>query len=377
MTSCWPSCGPRASLDCPTRIPEDAVILASIVEKETALADERPRIAGLFINRLKKGMKLEFDPTIIYGLTRGRPLGHGIRQSEMALQTPYNTYLIDGLPPTPIANPGKDALSAALQPADTQELYFVADGTGGHVFAATFEEHRSNVQRWRQIEAAGPPGGGINAMTPAAPRARRGLMLVISSPSGAGKTSLSRRLVADHADLSLSISATTRPPRPGEADGREYHFVTGERFDQMVRERRLPGKRGGARTPLRLPARTDHAGPGRRSGCLFDIDWQGAKAIAAAAPGDVVRVFILPPSMADLRRRLYARAQDQHDVIERRLGRAKGEIAMWADYDYVIVNEDFDLAYADLAHVYHAERLKRVRNPGLTAFVDALLAEDI
>lgn len=145
----------------PYKNPEDAVILASIVEKETALADERPRIAGLFINRLKKGMKLESDPTIIYGLTRGRPLGHGIRQSEMALQTPYNTYLIDGLPPTPIANPGKDALSAALQPADTQELYFVADGTGGHVFANTFEEHERNVQRWRQIEAQTRQGGAL------------------------------------------------------------------------------------------------------------------------------------------------------------------------------------------------------------------------
>ena len=137
----------------PYKTPEDAVTLASIVEKETALADERPRIAGLFVNRLKKGIRLESDPTIIYGLTRGRPLGHGIRQSEMAAQTPYNTYHIDGLPPTPIANPGKDALAAALQPADTQELYFVADGTGGHVFANTFEEHQRNVQRWRQIEA--------------------------------------------------------------------------------------------------------------------------------------------------------------------------------------------------------------------------------
>lgn len=139
--------------DLPYKTPEEAVTLASVVEKETALADERPRIAGLFVNRLKKGMRLESDPTIIYGLTRGRPLGHGIRVSEMQTPTPYNTYLIAGLPPTPIANPGKDALAAALQPADTQELYFVADGTGGHVFAATFEEHQKNVQRWRQIEA--------------------------------------------------------------------------------------------------------------------------------------------------------------------------------------------------------------------------------
>ncbi len=202
-------------------------------------------------------------------------------------------------------------------------------------------------------------------------------MLVISSPSGAGKTSLSRRLVADHADLSLSISATTRAPRPGEKDGREYHFVTPEAFDAMARGDAFlesadvhEHRYGSPREPIMqaLAAGQD---------VLFDIDWQGAQAIAASAPEDVVRVFILPPSMADLRRRLHARAQDQQDVIERRLGRAKGEIAKWSDYDYVIVNEDFDLAYAELAHIYHAERLKRSRNPGLTAFVQGLLAEDL
>ena len=139
--------------DLPYKSPEEAVTLASIVEKETALADERPRIAGLFVNRLKKDMKLESDPTIIYGLTRGKPLGHGIRASEIQSNTPYNTYVIAGLPPGPIANPGKDSLAAALRPADTGELYFVADGTGGHVFSSTFEEHQKNVQRWRQIEA--------------------------------------------------------------------------------------------------------------------------------------------------------------------------------------------------------------------------------
>ncbi|HVY32831.1 MAG TPA: guanylate kinase [Caulobacteraceae bacterium] len=202
-------------------------------------------------------------------------------------------------------------------------------------------------------------------------------MLVISSPSGAGKTSLSRRLVADHADLSLSISATTRAPRPGEADGREYHFVTPEAFDRMARDGAFlesaevhEHRYGSPRAPIMQALASGHD-------VLFDIDWQGAEAIAAAAPADVVRVFILPPSMADLSRRLYARAQDHRDVIERRLGRAKGEIAHWADYDYVIVNDDFDLAYAELAHIYHAERLKPARNPGLTGFVEGLLAEDI
>jgi guanylate kinase len=202
-------------------------------------------------------------------------------------------------------------------------------------------------------------------------------MLLISSPSGAGKTSLSRRLVADHADLTLSISATTRGPRPGEQDGREYHFVDRPTFDAMVEQRRFlewaevhEHRYGSPREPVMqsLAAGQD---------VLFDIDWQGAMSVAEGAPDDAVSVFILPPSMADLRRRLYARAQDDHDVIERRLGRAKGEIEMWGRYDYVIVNEDFDRAYADLAHIYHAERLKRGRNPWLGPFVNGLMAEAI
>jgi guanylate kinase len=207
--------------------------------------------------------------------------------------------------------------------------------------------------------------------------ARRGLMLVISSPSGAGKTSMSRRLVADHPDLDLSISATTRPPRPGEKDGREYHFVSRERFDAMVAAQDFlewaevhEHRYGSPRAPIMQAL-------AHGQDVLFDIDWQGAMSIAASAPGDTVRVFILPPSMADLRRRLYARAQDEAAVIERRLGRAKGEIRMWGEYDYVIVNEDFDRAYAELAHIYHAERLRRPRNPWLHRFVDRLMEEEI
>jgi guanylate kinase len=206
---------------------------------------------------------------------------------------------------------------------------------------------------------------------------RRGLLLLISSPSGAGKTSLSRRLVADHADLALSISATTRAPRPGEQDGREYHFVDRATFDDMVERRQFlewaevhEHRYGSPREPI---MRSLAAG----QDVLFDIDWQGAMSVADGAPGDAVCIFIMPPSMADLRRRLYARAQDDHDVIERRLGRAKGEIEMWGRYDYVIVNEDFDRAYADLAHIYHAERLKRARNTWLTSFVEGLMAEEI
>ena len=140
--------------DLPLRSPHEMVTLASIVEKETGKADERPRVAGVFINRLNKRMRLQSDPTIVYGLVGGRgTLGRGILASELQKWTPYNTYAIDGLPPGPIANPGRAALEAVANPSRTQELFFVADGTGGHVFAATLEEHNENVARWRQVEA--------------------------------------------------------------------------------------------------------------------------------------------------------------------------------------------------------------------------------
>ena len=138
--------------DLPFSTPDEAVTLASIVEKETGVAAERPRVAAVFINRLKAGMALQSDPTIIYGLTRGRPLGRGIRASELTAISPYNSYKVVGLPPTPIANPGRAALAAVLHPPQTDELYFVADGTGGHAFASTFEQHEKNVARWREIE---------------------------------------------------------------------------------------------------------------------------------------------------------------------------------------------------------------------------------
>ena len=206
-------------------------------------------------------------------------------------------------------------------------------------------------------------------------RPRRGLLLVISSPSGAGKTSLSRRLVAEHPSLDLSVSATTRAPRPGEIDGREYHFVDGDRFEAMARDGAFlewaqvhEHSYGSPRAPI---AAAVNAG----RDVLFDIDWQGAAAIAREAPQDTVRVFILPPSMVDLARRLHARAQDSEGVIARRLERAKGELAQWTQYDYVILNADFDTAYGELAHVYRAERLRRVRNPWLAPFVRGLLDE--
>ena len=136
----------------PYKTPQEAVVLASIVEKETAIPDERRHIAGVFVNRLKLGMKLQSDPTIIYDVTGGYPLGRGIRESELARASPHNTYVIAGLPPTPICNPGKDALAAVLDPQTTGDLYFVANGQGGHVFSATEAEQSRNVAAWRKIE---------------------------------------------------------------------------------------------------------------------------------------------------------------------------------------------------------------------------------
>ena len=140
--------------DLPLESPADVLILASLVEKETGVASERRQVASVFINRLRRGMRLQTDPTVIYGITKGQGvLGRGLRQSELRRATPYNTYVIEGLPPTPIANPGEASLMAAVNPDDTDYLFFVADGSGGHAFAETLDEHNRNVARWREIEA--------------------------------------------------------------------------------------------------------------------------------------------------------------------------------------------------------------------------------
>lgn len=165
------------SPDTIVRTPEEAVILASVVEKETAVAAERPRVAGVFTNRLRQGMRLESDPTIVYGITQGRPLGRGIRLSELQATTPWNTYRIDGLPRTAIANPGEEALKAVLNPLRTDDLFFVADGTGGHAFARTYAEHLANVARWRAIERqkaglpADAPPPAVEGAVPGVPNA--------------------------------------------------------------------------------------------------------------------------------------------------------------------------------------------------------------
>lgn len=138
--------------DLPLKTKEEALILASVVEKETGIASERPQVAAVFVNRLRKGMRLESDPTVIYGITNGEPLGRGLLRSELDKKTPWNTYAINGLPVTPIGNPGRASIHAVLNPAKTEDIFFVADGTGGHVFAATYDEHLANVAKWRKVE---------------------------------------------------------------------------------------------------------------------------------------------------------------------------------------------------------------------------------
>ena len=150
LTAAWQE---RAD-DLPYDTPEQALIMASIIEKETGVPEERGQVASVFVNRLEKGMRLQTDPTVIYGITKGQGvLGRGLRQSELRGETPYNTYVIEGLPPTPIANPGKASIEAALRPEATDFVFFVADGSGGHAFAKTLEEHNANVAKWRKIEA--------------------------------------------------------------------------------------------------------------------------------------------------------------------------------------------------------------------------------
>jgi len=205
----------------------------------------------------------------------------------------------------------------------------------------------------------------------------RGLMLMVVAPSGVGKTSLTRRLVADHNDLHLSISATTRDPRPGEHEGRDYHFVDRAEFDAMVAQDAFlewAEVYGNCYGSPRAPIMEALA---RGESVLFDIDFQGAMKVHAQVPQDSVLIYVLPPSLAEMSRRLHARSQDSEAVIAQRLARAKDEVAAWETFDYVILNDDFDRAYSDLAHIYHAERQKRARNPWIGGLVADLLKEEI
>ncbi|MBE7246780.1 MAG: guanylate kinase [Actinomycetospora chiangmaiensis] len=206
--------------------------------------------------------------------------------------------------------------------------------------------------------------------------ARRGLILILSSPSGAGKTTLTRAVAQDPAwALDLSISVTTRARRPSEIDGRHYHFIDREAFedlrarDDLLEWAEVHGNFYG--TPRRPVEKV--LGAGRDM--IFDIDYQGTRQVRSKLAQDVVTVFILPPSMAELRQRLERRAEDSAETIEKRLANARTEIQRWVEYDYVIVNEDLQNAFQALQGILAAERLKRARRTGLATFVDGLLAE--
>jgi guanylate kinase len=202
--------------------------------------------------------------------------------------------------------------------------------------------------------------------------ARRGLMLVLSSPSGAGKTTLSRRLLENDSGLSLSVSMTTRPKRAGERCGVDYVFVSGDAFDAAVRDGALLEHATVFDHRYGTPKAPVDAALAQGRDVLFDIDWQGTQQVRERARDDLVSIFVLPPSHAELERRLKARAQDADDVVARRMAKANDEISHWAEYDYVIINDDLDRALAGITIILAAERLKRPRQEGLSDFVRGL-----
>ena len=201
-------------------------------------------------------------------------------------------------------------------------------------------------------------------------------MFVLSSPSGAGKTTISRRLLAHDGHLRMSVSATTRPMRPGEVDGRDYHFVSQDSFDRMVAEDQFLEWAHVFGNCYGTPRAQVRDGLARGEDFLFDIDWQGTQQLYQQAGEDVVRVFLLPPSLAELRRRLTARGTDSADVIAGRMARAQSEISHWDGYDYVLVNEDIDGCFAQVCQILAAERLRRARQTGLIGFVRELMRSE-
>lgn len=205
---------------------------------------------------------------------------------------------------------------------------------------------------------------------------RRGLMLVMSSPSGAGKTTLTRRLLEEDGDVVMSVSATTRDPRPGEVDGKDYYFVSHDRFEDMVNNDKLlehatvfENRYGTPREPVEQALLWG-------KDVIFDIDWQGTQQLMSSSKAiDLVRIFILPPSIAALEDRLKKRNQDSAETVAKRMDKAESEISHWAEYDYVLVNDDLEQTYEDLKAIVRAERYRRERRPGMSEFVRSLMAE--
>ncbi|WP_298168805.1 guanylate kinase [Novosphingobium sp.] len=202
---------------------------------------------------------------------------------------------------------------------------------------------------------------------------RRGLMFIMSSPSGAGKTTISRMLLEADPAICLSVSATTRPMRPGEVDGKDYHFVTHAEFDRMVENEEFLEWAHVFGNSYGTPKAQVKAGLREGRDYLFDIDWQGTQQLYQKLETDVVRVFLLPPSIDELRRRLTGRGTDSAEVIATRMERARAEISHWDGYDYVVVNDDIHQCFAKVREILHAERMKRARQTGLIGFVRELM----
>jgi len=201
------------------------------------------------------------------------------------------------------------------------------------------------------------------------PLKRRGLMIVLSSPSGAGKSTISRALMARDSNLTMSVSATTRPARPGEVDGEDYYFVDKERFEAMVASGQMLEHARVFDNFYGTPKEPVEEALSQGRDVMFDVDWQGTQQLTENAPEDLVRVFILPPSMAELERRLYARAQDNEEIVKKRMAEASAEMSHYPEYDYIVVNIDIDESVGKVEAILAAERLKTARQIALHDFV--------
>lgn len=254
----------RRVADLPIKTPQELVTLASIVEKETGRADERPRVAGVFVNRLNRRMKLQSDPTIVYGLVGGKgTLGRGILRTEITQATAYNTYVIDGLPPGPIANPGRAAMEAVANPSRTRDLFFVADGTGGHAFAETLDQHNRNVVRWRQIESgrreAGRPSPEASVdraeqppaipAAPAQPERRTETADPLAGPRAASFADQPQPADLEVFPVPAGRRATMNQPAPAQQPARPGQAAPGD--PNQPRPRAFDASEGTARDPLR------------------------------------------------------------------------------------------------------------------------------